>query len=160
MLSGGSGGSSSSSSSSSSSNGSSSVFLYQFVHVTAAARMVDRSLGVFHGSELIYLFDKEVALWTRDERALARTFESLWMSFAAHGRPVLTAPTTATTTAAGGIGAVSAVGSWPAYDNGTDQNLRIDVHNITVDSGLKKSVCDFWATIAPHAEPPERPSRS
>lgn len=38
------------------------------------------------------------------------------------------------------------VPSWPAYTLSNDANLNLD-EQITVTSGLKKNLCDFWDSI-------------
>ena len=43
--------------------------------------------GCFHGSELFFVLDLSIALWTEGEKALADAFIDYWTNFAATGVP-------------------------------------------------------------------------
>ena len=108
------------------------VYLYFFVHELNWLKLdpkVGKNLGVFHGSDLIFVFDKAFAFLGKEEKALANTFGEWWTSFATHGAP--TSP---------------AGEAWPAYNRTNDEHMNIDVGTSKPLSGLKTTVCDFWAT--------------
>eukprot|EP00943_MAST-04B_sp_MAST-4B-sp1_P005223 g5223.t1 len=109
------------------------VFLYFFVHELNWLKIDSKegkALGVFHGSELIFVFNKALVLLGKEEKALANSFGEWWTSFAINGSP---------TSKTAGI-------TWPVYTRANDMHMEIDTGKSTVKSGLKKSVCDFWAT--------------
>ena len=110
------------------------VYLYFFKHKLSMVGLVEavskKPLGVFHGSELMLVFDTKIVL-TKAEKALATQTVALWTSFAQHGKPEC-----------------SGVIEWPAYSNKTDQNLVLDIP-IGVESGLKDDLCKFWDDVGP-----------
>jgi len=109
------------------------VYLYFFTRELEAVKLFleFEELGVFHGSELVFVFDKEIALLAPIEKVLAGQFGSFWNGFASTGDPNSRHDVPV---------------QWPLYAKTTDQSIRLDA-NITVDTGLKKELCDFWATI-------------
>ena len=112
------------------------VFLYFFVHELNWLKIdskAGKGLGVFHGSELIFVFEKSVAFLGKGESALGRSFGEWWISFATNGAPV----------------SKTSGATWSAYTRSSDSHMEIDVSKSMMKSGLKKSVCDFWAAKAP-----------
>jgi para-nitrobenzyl esterase len=110
------------------------VYLYFFVHELNWLKIDSKegkALGVFHGSELIFVFDKTFVLLGKGEKALAQSFGEWWTSFATSGVPA----------------SKTSGATWPAYTRANDLHLTIDVGVGTkASNGLKKTVCDFWAT--------------
>jgi para-nitrobenzyl esterase len=94
--------------------------------------------GCFHGSELINVFDLEIGMWGEGEVALGRQFVRYWTRFATTGNPN------------GGGDPV-----WLPYGNATADNVaQLDTNsagapsgaNVTMITGLKSALCDFWDT--------------
>jgi hypothetical protein len=50
------------------------VFMYFFNHTLEVVQIFAPDKGCFHGSELAFVFDLELALWSSEERALAQAF--------------------------------------------------------------------------------------
>jgi carboxylesterase type B len=109
------------------------VYLYFFVHELNVLRLLGKhdDLGVFHGSELFFVFDKSIGLVGPDEHTLAANFGRWWTTFAATGSPV----------------AADAAGQaeWPRYSAKNDTLLRIDAGSASAPyRGLKQAACDWW----------------
>jgi len=111
------------------------VYYYFFTHA------LDEELGgiegVFHGEDLIFVFDLPNGVYpgffpivlSDAEVQLQANFVKYWTTFAASGSP--NAP---------------GMPLWPTYNNATDMNINMD-ETITVSSGLKSQLCDFWDTV-------------
>jgi para-nitrobenzyl esterase len=101
---------------------SSKAFLYQFTRTAPPWRL----LGVFHASEIPYVFgnlDPKLSFEAQD-RYLSRTMMSYWINFARSGDP-------------NGEG----LPKWPAYDVESDTHMELgDV--VRAGKNLEKSACD------------------
>ena len=108
--------------------GSAAKYLYHFVHQIDWITLFNltNDLGVFHGSELPFVFNKYEILAPK-ERALATKMVGWWNSLAGTGVP-------------------TAGGEWPPYTVSTDLSLRIGIVP-QIEAGLKESICAFWKTI-------------
>mmetsp|Transcript_32161 Transcript_32161/g.37796 ORF Transcript_32161/g.37796 Transcript_32161/m.37796 type:complete len:587 (+) Transcript_32161:3-1763(+) len=113
------------------------AFVYFYNHTLALIDDVEPldpedvdPLGVFHGSELIMVFDFEVALLTDEETALGEMVSGAWSTFALSSNPN------------------SGDEDWPIYNTTTDQVMVLATANGPVPpgpmSGLKSDKCDFW----------------
>ena len=139
------------------------VYLYQFTHQWILTYLVPKPLGVFHGSELPFVFDYDLLL-IGDEFNLAVTMVCYWSSFAKTGDPNsdFGCPNTNQKHLA-----------WPRYNVSTDMNLEFTIGALSLHSGLKvlfcqplstafcasstvvvsltqslqSSVCDFWDSV-------------
>ena len=89
-----------------------------------------KQLGVFHGTDLFYVFQDGDFIMNKDGLALADIFNHFWTSFAATGRP-------------------SSPGSltWPRYNVSADINMDLDLPP-ALTQGLKKEKCDFWERLS------------
>lgn len=106
------------------------VYLYQFArHGPLAQRS---GLGVFHGSEIPYVFRSFPPRLTlpSDDDQLSQAMLGYWVRFARSGDP-------------NGDGAPL----WPAYDATGDRHLVLD-SPITTGSGLRREVCDLRDQLA------------
>ena len=108
------------------------VYLYEFAHVPEKPAVA--ALGVFHSSELGYVFgtDFPLAPPQTDELSLGTAFRSYWTRFATNGDPN------------GGSNA-----AWAKYTAKGDENIKLDLPKPSAESGYKKEACDFWDTIQP-----------
>ena len=109
------------------------MYLYFFVHELNVLRLMGKNddLGVFHGSELFFVFDKSIGLFGAAENELAANFGRWWTTFAATGSPVESG--------------VSGEAEWPRYLAANDTLLRIDAGAASSPyRGLKQSACDWW----------------
>ena len=107
-----------------------SVYQYFYTHVLDAVSIFDPSIGVFHGSELVMVFDFELLQWTDDEKALAKDFVNYWTNFIVTGTPSGQNLTT-----------------WNKYSSTVDNALRIDVASAGGSreiTNLKSANCNFW----------------
>eukprot|EP01089_Gocevia_fonbrunei_P005857 TRINITY_DN16354_c0_g1_i1.p1 TRINITY_DN16354_c0_g1~~TRINITY_DN16354_c0_g1_i1.p1 ORF type:complete len:141 (+),score=25.55 TRINITY_DN16354_c0_g1_i1:376-798(+) len=115
---------------------SSEVFLYSFNHVIDEVAIIKPNLGVFHGSELLFVFDLPSGvyddipiIWSDAERLLSKRFGDYWTQFATNGNPTNTQSP-----------------AWPNYTNQTDTLLILDL-KIQPTVGWKKQLCDWWDTV-------------
>jgi para-nitrobenzyl esterase len=110
------------------------VYLYQFTH--AVTSILFQGLGVFHSSELPFIWGNPYLGITLDagEQQLAKEMRGYWFQMAASADP-------AGATQNGAF-------AWPAYQQATDTNIVLDL-TLSTETGLKKSKCDFWDGIAP-----------
>lgn len=106
-------------------------YRYFFQHELEVVKDFVKDKGVFHGSELVFVFDIGVALWEKAEKQLSAAFVQYWYNFIATGNP-------------NGDG----LSAWPLHDAAdavnvldTDTDGGSGIHSMT---GLKKTVCDFW----------------
>jgi para-nitrobenzyl esterase len=108
------------------------VFRYTFEH--ALENPFEQGLGVFHGSELPFVFgndDFPLGRVGTSGAPLASAMESYWTQFAKVRDP------------SGG-----AALAWPPYDVATDPHLVLDTP-IAPGTGLKTALCDFWDALPP-----------
>jgi para-nitrobenzyl esterase len=113
------------------------VFLYQFTHAIDEVKTFDKYLGVFHASELIFIYAlRDGFVFLPDhipipivlgpgETDLSKVFTDSWMNYGAGLQPN---------------------SIWPLYNSTSDMSIDMDLKQ-TVVTGLKKDVCDFWDTI-------------
>jgi para-nitrobenzyl esterase len=101
------------------------AWLYRFGYVPPFAAGI--GLGAFHGAELAFVFGNQFrqGTFSATERELIDRIQSLWVSFAATGRPT-----------AAGI-------DWPAYDPATDLSLSLG-SQIGVVTAVRADNCAFW----------------
>ncbi len=91
-------------------------------------------LGVFHSSELGYVFGTDFPLDPPqpDELPLGTTVRGYWTRLAAAGDP-------------NGSGSPS----WSKYAAASDPNMELDLPKSSGQTGYKKAKCDFWDTALP-----------
>ncbi len=102
------------------------AYLYFFTHQLEIARAVKSNLGVFHGEELPFVFNMLTAFMGPKERILAKQFAMWFTAFAADGK--MDAP-------------------WEPYSRSADALLNISLTQ-KMESGVKKSKCDWWKAHA------------
>ncbi|HEX4336843.1 MAG TPA: carboxylesterase family protein [Polyangiaceae bacterium] len=109
------------------------VYLYAFAHTPEKPLVAD--LGVFHSSELGYVFGTDFPLDPpqTDELPLGTLMRSYWTTFATTGDP---------------NGGTSP--KWPKYTTAGDQNMKLDLPTSAAQTGYKKAKCDFWDTTVPN----------
>jgi len=119
------------------------TYLYQYDHqisflsflgpASEFCQLDDELLcGVFHASELPFVFSNPLSQLTEADRTVASTMGALWTNFAKSGNP-------------NGDGVDV---TWPVYTAAADQHLRI-ASTLEVGTGFAKLNCDFWSTL-PH----------
>jgi para-nitrobenzyl esterase len=103
------------------------VYLYAFAHVPEKPLLPN--LGVFHASELGYVFGTAAPLAPpqADEEPLGATIRGYWTRFAHGSDP-------------NGGGAPA----WPKFTTAGDQDLKLDLPAPSAEVGHKKAKCDFW----------------
>jgi para-nitrobenzyl esterase len=106
----------------------SSTYLYQFTRETAFG--VVSKLGVYHGSELPFVFGNLSARsgMAAVDRAFSDQLIGYWTRFAAGGDP-------------GGVGATT----WPSYSAASDAHLELGTP-VAAKAGLHAATCDVIAT--------------
>ena len=93
-------------------------------------------MGVFHGSEMIFLWGPEKLLRTEDELELGAVMRSFWSFFAENLDPNFD----------------GAPAEWLPYDETKDSDMRLVapvLNGVSMTSGLKRDVCDFWDDQGP-----------
>jgi para-nitrobenzyl esterase len=107
------------------------VFLYQFTH--AVTSILFQGLGVFHSSEIPFVWGNSYLgiSMDADETKLSTAMMGYWFQMAAGANPTGKAAFT-----------------WPAYQQATDTNIVLDL-TLSTQTGLKKSLCDFWDGLGP-----------
>jgi para-nitrobenzyl esterase len=105
-----------------------SPFLYHFVHAPTSGLF--SSLGAFHSVELPFVFGNAYLGITldADEQKLSQAIQGYWSSLASDGTP-------------------KGAKDWPLYAEAADESLVLDLA-ITTETGLNKSLCDFWDSIS------------
>jgi carboxylesterase type B len=104
------------------------VFLYFFQHELEVIAIFAPDKGCCHASELVFVFNFDVALWSDAERALSDQFVRYWTRFAMTGNP-------------NGGGDPN----WPAYDTSADVLMVLDVgSSLGPLANVKKTQCDAW----------------
>jgi hypothetical protein len=130
--------------------------------------------GVYHASELRFVFDNFQFPLAGKDQQIAHTIGSLWTSFAKTGKPhtrtQAIAATTSTTAAsgtsrgsnepegeeseAGEAGEAGEVG-WSVYNASTDLHLEIILPlPLKLRPGLSKAECDFFDSLPPEGPYP------
>ena len=115
------------------------AYVYYYNQVLVLVDIIDlfRNLRVFHGSELVSVFDLTVLLWNDAEVAMAKTFVSYWSNFAVTGNPAVgpaTVPAWPAFGAAGNVAIISAIEGPP-----------VSRTNVTIVQGVNADKCAFWA---------------
>ena len=123
------------------------VYKYRFNHQPILSKWTQPfigSLGVFHFSEIPFIFPLKVLQFGREERRLSQTMVNAWVTFAKTGVPILSSPTT------------NEQIPWPRYlANDTSFSrrrmivvLHTPVHNILVENDVHKDeICSKWRQI-------------
>jgi len=113
------------------------VFLYRFNHRSSCERILRKSVpGVFHASELIYVFGdpmKELCFLDSAERALSARIQALWTSFAKSLVPV------------GSKGA-----AFPRYSNASRVGVVLQTPSDELEEGYRAEYCGFWREVKSH----------
>ena len=132
--------------------------------------------GVYHASELRFVFDNFQFPLAGKDQQIAHTIGSLWTSFAKTGKPhaqtqTATAATSITSSAsgtsrgsseaegeglheAGEAGEAGEVG-WSVYNASTDLHLEIILPlPLKLRPGLSKAECDFFDSLPPEGPYP------
>jgi len=90
----------------------------------------DRTLGAYHGAELLYLFTFSQVTRTAAQQQLSQQMMQYWANFVKTGSP-------------NGNGLVA----WPAYGTGAHQTLSLQPGGDTIiDNFDAEHHCAFWAT--------------
>ena len=116
------------------------AFVYYYNQVLVLVDIIDlfRNLRVFHGSELVSVFDLSVLLWDDAEVAMAKAFVAYFTNFAVTGDP------------SGGPAPVPA--TWPAF--GAAGNVAViaavegpptSAANVTIVQNPQGDKCAWWA---------------
>jgi para-nitrobenzyl esterase len=101
------------------------AYLYNFNRELPIPILQQLMLGVFHGSEIVYVFGS-ITPPTPDDATVGETIRGYWTRLAKRGNP-------------NGAGATK----WPRYKDKTDKRLNIDVQT-TVLTGFRRHECEFW----------------
>jgi len=103
------------------------VAVYRYSFEQALAQPFVADLGVFHSSELPFVFGNDTFPlgMIGDARPLSDAIETYWTGMAKHHDP----------NSAGGV-------AWPAY--AASELSLVLAASITTTAGLKSGVCDFW----------------
>ena len=118
------------------------VYLYNFAHHFTGYRNPDSAAcqlateidcGVFHASELRFVWDNFQIPFDPHDRQMAHTMGTLWTDFAKHGSPN------------GRAGARLPVGrlAWPRYNASADLHLELQHPGLEVRRGLSERTCDL-----------------
>ena len=118
----------------SSANSSGAVWLYEFEYV--GDWVEDASLGVYHSSELEFVFDNAwpplVHSFSKRDQRMADAFGAYWANLVVHG-DVNEGETVER--------------HWPAWTSDEQRSVRLDVP-VQADSRLHADTCDFWDSLA------------
>jgi para-nitrobenzyl esterase len=100
------------------------VYLYYFTHAPPGPNR--EMVGVFHGAEIPYAFNRSGTAWTDEDRRIAETMSSYWINFARTGNP-------------NGPG----LPNWMAFDGKTEQVMELGDHFRPIPL-VDKDRFDFW----------------
>jgi len=105
------------------------TYLYQFTYPFQVPAFP--GLTTTHSFEIPFVFGNgyEGSELSDADVAMSGTMQAYWFSFAKTGTPTGTI-------------------AWPAYIQGTDQDLKLDAPP-TVATGLNGATCDFWDSMEP-----------
>ena len=114
------------------------TFRYEFDDPAAIAQggsPTDRTLGAYHGAELLYLFTVSFVSETPAQQQLSKEMRQYWTNFARTGNP-------------NGTDLIY----WPPYDANAHQLLAlIPAGNTAIDNFDVEHHCAFWAAApGPH----------
>jgi para-nitrobenzyl esterase len=108
------------------------TFRYEFDDRSAPVQggnPTDRTLGAYHGAELVYLFTVTGAPLNTAQQQLSAQMRAYWANFAKAGDP-------------NGAGLTA----WPLYDAGTHQVLSLNpAGNTAINNFDDEHHCAFWA---------------
>eukprot|EP00039_Didymoeca_costata_P004476 m.73470 g.73470 ORF g.73470 m.73470 type:complete len:537 (-) comp12421_c0_seq2:26-1636(-) len=88
--------------------------------------------GVFHGEDLVFLFDKWEFLWKEEEKRLGSSMRDLYLSFIYKGNPNFAPQKTF---------------HWNEYNNSADLAAVFN-EPLVMQAGIRKEQCDFWDIFA------------
>jgi len=103
-------------------------YMYHFDHTPCTPIA---NWGVYHSSELDYVFDTLQGCSTPADETFSKQLGTWWSNLATSGNP--NTPKTSTQ-------------QWPTYDATGDQDLYLN-NQFKVESGRRKTYCDFWDSI-------------
>jgi carboxylesterase type B len=125
------------------------VYLYFFNHTLEVIELFVPDKGCCHGSELVFVFDIELGLWTAEEQALAQAFVkyeacSLWRA-CAFAMFWWCSCRYWTSFAATGVPSFQGLPTWPAFTLDNQVYGVLDTGALlTPVQNLKQTFCDFW----------------
>lgn len=115
-----------------------SVWMYQFNF--DKGWFYNQSLGDFHASELLMIFDNYIILHpSHDDDQMAKTFHLHWTNMFKYGSP--NSPSGIIPPEKPDI-----VINWPAWDSDLKQNINLNIPP-SIDDHLSENLCNFWDTI-------------
>lgn len=120
-------------------NPANSVYLYQFNHELAEARVIaGPNYGVAHAFELVFVWGERTGsiagpngthwdlVFTPEEALLRDRMVGYWFNF---------------------VTQIAPGGKWPLYSSSADQSISLNVPFDSVVTGLKRVYCDWWETV-------------
>ena len=114
-------------------NSSGRVWLYEFGYI--GDWVEDRSLGVYHSSELEFVFDNQwpplIHAFSARDAVMAATFGAYWANLLHHGDVNVGERTPLT---------------WEQWTAAEQRSVRLDVP-VQAEAALHKAVCDFWDAL-------------
>lgn len=99
--------------------------------------MQDKTFGVYHASDVPYLFRVVGPTWEHRDFTLSFAMQCYYAAFARSGNPNIDGP------AASPRCAEIERPSWPAYLATTDETLTFG-EPLAVDTNYRKGRCDHW----------------
>lgn len=109
------------------------VYQYSFAKIPDSSTAVQRTIGAFHGIELIYVFDAFSSTAGSKDKAVIAGVASAWAGLASAGDP----------NAGGGLPV-----TWLPYELATESHLRFG-ETITTGDHYRTEQCEFISSIAP-----------
>ena len=116
------------------------AYVYYYNQILVLVDIIDlfRNLRVFHGSELVSVFDFTVLLWDDAEVAMAKAFVGYFTNFAVTGNPATgPAPVPAAWPAFGAAGNVAVIQAI--------EGPPVSAANITIVQNPQADKCAWWA---------------
>jgi para-nitrobenzyl esterase len=113
-------------------------YLYHFDHTPCSPVP---NWGVYHSSEIDFVYDTPsgcAVKFSPADETFAKQLGTWWSNMATSGNP--NTPKTSTQ-------------NWPTYDATGDQDLYLN-NQFKVETGRRKSYCDFWDSVGLYNPPP------